>query len=92
MVAIVHNPTLLTGVPGFELKVHPRVGDGTMNYFKVMWKDEAYPSPSNSCGNGACQLVYRACMCDLDIIESAVFTSLPTSVESILSQLQIGSL
>ena len=74
MVAIVHNPTLLTGISDYEYRVDPRVHPDSINYFKVVWKGGSYPSPSNSCGSGACQEVYKACICDVNIVDSVVFT------------------
>ena len=66
--------------------MHP---DNT-NYFKVSWDGQNYPNSSNSCGNGACQSVYRGCLCDVNILESDVFNSLPTESE-INQQLHVGA-
>ena len=91
MVAIVHQPTLLTGVDNFEYRIEPRVHPDTINYFKVVWKDGSYPSLSNSCGNGACEVFNKDCICNLDIEESTVFTSFPNSAETVLSKLHVGA-
>ena len=69
-----------------DLRVHP---DNT-NFFKVHWDSDNYPRPSNSCGNGACQSIYRGCLCDINVVESRVFNSLPT-VAQIQNSLFIGS-
>ena len=88
-VAIVHVPDLLvhdSRTYSIDLRVHP---DNT-NYFKVNWDSNDYPNSSNSCGSGACFSVYRGCLCDIDVIESSVISSLPTESE-IISQLHIGA-
>lgn len=92
-VAVVHIPPLQnhpeTGNDEMiDLRVHP---DNT-NYFKVNWDSADYPTPSNSCGDRACQSTYRGCLCDIDIVESKVFNSLPSSVTQILNNLHIGSM
>ena len=69
-----------------DLRVHP---DNT-NYFKVAWESNIYPSPSNSCANGACQSVYRACLCDINVEKTKVFTSLPSQTD-IIEKLNIGA-
>lgn len=91
MVAIVHTPTLLTGVDNFEYRIDPRVHPDNMNYFKVTWENDVFPNSSNSCGNGLCQVVYRGCLCELDIVESQVYNSFPSSKSSLLSDLHIGA-
>ncbi len=88
-VAIVHEPNLLEHASmsySIDLRVHP---DNT-NYFNVHWDSEAHPDSSNSCGNGACFSVYRGCYCSVDVIQSSVFSSLPTESQ-VLETLQIGS-
>ncbi len=82
-IAIVHIPPQQNVI---DLRVHP---DNT-NYFKGLWDSADYPKPSNSCGNGACQIVYQGCLCDVRIEESNVFSSLP-SESNILQNLHIGS-
>lgn len=57
----------------------------------MVWEGSTYPSPSNSCANGACQSVYRGCLCDINIVESVVFTSLPSQTD-IIEQLHIGAI
>ena len=91
MVAIVHNPTLLTGVTNFEYRIDPRVHPDNVNYFKVTWENDTFPNSSNSCGNGLCTTVYRGCLCELDIVESKVFNSFPSSKSNLLSELHIGA-
>jgi uncharacterized protein (DUF1501 family)/uncharacterized protein (DUF1800 family) len=92
-IAIVHIPPLQTDYPYYEtlsntidLRVHP----DNSNYFKVSWDSTTYPKPSNSCGNGVCQSIYRACLCSVTVEESTVFTALP-SLTNILQNLHIGS-
>ena len=82
-IAIVHFPSSLDNL---DLRVHP---DNT-NYFKVNWDSSSYPKASNSCASSACQTVYRGCLCDVNLVESAVFTSLPSANE-IIENLSIGS-
>ena len=91
-VAVVHIPPMQQDHPDpnhvgkIDLRVHP---DNT-NYFMVNWDSTDYPRPSNSCGNGVCQSTYRGCLCNVNIVESKVFNSLP-SVSQILNNLHIGS-
>ena len=90
-VAIAHEPTLLDDHPTVSYSIDLRVHPDNTNYFKVHWKDGNYPNTSNSCGGGgACVIVYQGCYCNVDIVENAVFNSLP-SESAILSQLHIGA-
>ena len=90
-IAIVHLPPLSEHpdpkrIEQIDLRIHP---DNT-NYFKVKWVGNNYPQSSNSCASGACQSVYRGCLCDVNINESSVFTSVPTETD-IIENLFIGS-
>ena len=91
-ISIVHIPPLQTNYPdsGDSNTIDKRVHPDNTNYFKVSWDSADYPKPSNSCGNGACQSVYRGCLCDVTVSESRVFSSLP-SENNILQNLHIGS-
>jgi len=91
MVSIVHDPTLLTGDSTAEFRVEPRVHPDNVNYFKVVWENDSYPSTSNSCGNNICQSIHRGCLCDVNIVDSQVFNSMPSSVSDVIAHLQIGS-
>lgn len=68
----------------------------SLNYFSVHWpkdetNDDQFPSVDNNCGNGACQVLDDAtCLCDTNLVDSAVFSSMP-SRSDVLSQLSIGA-
>jgi len=62
----------------------------TNNFFPVYWADK-FPSLSNNCGNGTCQIIGESCLCEIEVIESSVFNAMPNSTDDILSQLFIGS-
>ena len=70
--------------------------DETINYWSVHWArnstgDEQFPSIDNNCGNGACILLDDdSCFCSATVIETPVFSSLPTR-EEILAELKIGA-
>ena len=87
MVATVHNPYLVN-----ERVIEGRVAPDNLNYFKVAWEN-GFPSVSlNSCGGGTCQRIDDACLCDITIQDSPVFSSgdgIP-SLEDIISQLRVG--
>ena len=85
MVAIVHDPSLL-----HSFVVEPRVDLNNPNFFKISWDSEDYPRPSTSCAS-SCQVVNDACLCDVSITESQVFTSLPATVDDVMSQLHVGA-
>lgn len=84
MVAIVHNPYLVSG-----RQTESRVSKENLNYFKVVWR-YGFPSvSSNSCGNGLCQSFGDDCLCDINIKEMPVFSSIPSNAD-ILSMLHVG--
>ena len=89
MIALVHGPTLRSGI-GHHFTTDKRVDIDNANYFRMNWDSDDYPRPSNSCADNACSVVGDGCVCNLSIIESQVFPSLP-SAENILSQLHLGS-
>jgi len=62
------------------------------NYFKVYW-DGDYPKNdlNGSCGSACTPLDDGGCLCDVTVSEVAVFTSLPSSDEEVLSNLYIGA-
>ena len=86
MVAIVHSPVLKSDDNRREIfiSVHP---DNT-NYFKVHWDGSNYPRASNQC-LGICQQVTENCLCNMQVLEETVFTSVP-SADEVLNQLKIG--
>ena len=84
MISIIHQPNLK---PGYT--IDPRVDLSNPNYFGVTW-DDSFPRPSNSCADSLCTVVDDACMCDVNIVEDSVFSSIPTA-EEVVSQLYIGS-
>ncbi len=89
-IAIVHLPPLQRDHSYDDDQIDLRVHPDNTNYFKVNWDSNTYPRPSNSCGNGVCQSTYRGCLCDINIVESRVFNSLPSETQ-IINNLHIGS-
>ena len=86
MVSLIHQPHLLPG-----LIVDPRVNQDNPNYFRVSWNDNLFPKSSDSCANSACVRTNDECFCNVNIVDSQVYTSEPPSVEDVLSQLNIGA-
>jgi len=77
--------------------LHPHIDQNNRNFFKVYW-DGDYPrndidGPNgNNCGNGTCTaLATGGCLCDTTVVESRVFSRMPTSVDEVLSKLSIGA-
>jgi len=91
-IAIVHVPPLQSDHPESDHNDHIdlRVSPDSTNYFKVTWDGDNIPKPSNNCGNGVCQSVYRGCLCDINVVETSVFSSLPTESD-IIQNLHIGA-
>ena len=56
----------------------------------MVWDSNNHPKPSNSCANSACSSVNRGCLCDVNVVETPVFSSLP-SENAIIEKLHIGS-
>ena len=68
--------------------------DETLNYFKVYWGNNDYPSESNNCGD-CNSLDTGECLCDVIVEEGTVFDNMPSSMETshtLLSKLPIGAL
>jgi len=65
----------------------------TLNWFKVNWKDGAYPE-SNNCAAHNCQTTADgSCLCQTEVVESAVFDDIDSvSKESIMATLFLGSI
>lgn len=88
LVAIIHQPPLLSDHPDFTDTIDLRVHPDSTEYFKVHWDSNTFPNSSNSCGT--CESVYRGCLCNINVLESSVFSSLPTE-NDIITQLHIGA-
>jgi len=68
--------------------------DETLNYFKVYWGNNDYPSESNNCG-GCNSLDTGECLCNVIVEVETVFDNMPPHMETIhtlLSKLPIGAL
>jgi len=62
-------------------------------YFDVVWPETgSYPAPSNNCNNfsSACDMHAEYCLCDIDMTESQVFTTNPSSAEELMDSLKVG--
>lgn len=86
---MVHQPNLSSGT--FQsYVVDSRVRSDNTNYFRVNWDSpDDFPKPSNNCNN-VCVAVTDACLCNINIVNTQVFTSVPT-VDDITSQLHLGT-
>lgn len=81
-------------------EIDPRlVASATNNAFRVAWIGGVFPTASPDltgtggdawCDETACVASGSACVCDVTIVESAVFTSVPTRTQ-VLAQLTIGA-
>ena len=95
LVSMVHNPnfdinTELEAAEQTLQQVYLSVNQENMNYFKVKWNGSGeYPNAANQCANNACVSVDSSCLCDIEVTESTVFTSMP-SREQILQSLKVG--
>jgi ABC-type transport system substrate-binding protein len=81
---------MLMSESSFGENIDLRVNPDNTNYFKVAWENSIFPNSLNSCGNGACRSMYRACLCDINVLDRVVFTTIP-SENSIIKQLHIGA-
>ncbi len=91
LVALAHLPLLQNNNLDFTESIDLRVNPDNTNYFKVIWESNAFPNSSNSCASGACQTVYCGCLCDINVVEGVLFTSLP-SEKNLLEQAHIGAI
>mmetsp|Transcript_11918 Transcript_11918/g.17633 ORF Transcript_11918/g.17633 Transcript_11918/m.17633 type:complete len:271 (-) Transcript_11918:1781-2593(-) len=70
--------------------------DRQINYISLPWPkdvlgDEIFPTMDDDCGNGTCALLQNwTCLCDANVIESLVFSEMPTR-DDVLTRLKIGS-
>jgi len=79
------------GVLVDKAKMALHVQESTLTYFRVHWNAQ-YPTPSNECGgSNLCVIYEEKCLCEVQVNESLVFTSMPTSSE-VIERLHIGSL
>lgn len=82
-VAIVHDSQL--GDP------ERLVGKDTVSFFHVYWESPTFPSIENNCGGGLCELVGNICSCNTTVIETMVFSELPSNGVELLERLKIGA-
>jgi len=83
--AIVHNPQNTD-----EELVHVDYQSNSSYFFPVYW-DEGFPSVSNECGTGICEMIDGSCLCNIEVIDSSVFDSMPKNIDEILFRLHVGS-
>jgi uncharacterized protein (DUF1501 family) len=91
-VAIVHSPNLDVNEYHWDtVTVAGPVHPDNRNFFPVKWdSDGTYPKSSNQCGSEACEIVSHGCLCEVEVQDSAVFSSKPTT-NQVTSTLKIGS-
>ena len=76
-IAIVHDPY----IPDTSIyEIDPNAGIDNTNFFKVLWDENGYPDPENSCADSGC-LFYNGveCVCDVTVEEVRVFSSIPST-------------
>ena len=86
-VAIVHDLDTVNMQGSIPL----HVSEESLNYFKVYWGADGYPSKkNNNCGD--CRVLDDgACLCQTSVTEEAAFSSAAyTTADGILSSLQVG--
>jgi len=93
-VAIVHNPDLsINSRRDEDYIIIADFDPDNTNHFPVKWDAGSFPSVANNCGNGVCGFsADGGCLCDVNVVESRVFSATPTSVDQVVSSLRIGSL
>ena len=95
LIAIHHNPDTSSHKDPPPVADHVDVVT-SMNYFSVHWQrsetnNEMYPSVSNNCGHGACEVYDElTCLCDTTVVQKKAFSKLPSRQDA-LSALSIGA-
>ena len=86
LVTVVHFPSDYT-------KKVSHVNDDNENWFKVHWDTGSFPMLSNEC-DGVCEPIpsETACLCNTAVSKARVFSSMPASIDDVLSKLKVGSL
>lgn len=70
-VAVVHEPGDTLEGANVAPVVHSQ---DSMNFFWAKWlSDGDFPTHSNECGNGACQLIDTECICSVKVEEGRIF-------------------
>jgi hypothetical protein len=80
----VYHESAVTGIP------EEQVRNNTISFFGAYWAGDNYPSATNSCGGGSCILLNNECYCDINVVESTVYTAAPPSSAAVLQNLKIG--
>ena len=84
-VAIVHTPKAFLD----QVQI---VSPDNENYFMAYWqRDGDYPVVENDCANVCEVLSEGACLCNTRVIETAVFSKMPSSIAEVMDQLHIGA-
>lgn len=87
MVAIVHNPNLDINTGQV---VSNAVNENNLNFFKVAWQRDQYPSAANQCSYDACNTVDTGCLCDVEVTYKRVFDKIPSKAK-LMKKLKVGS-
>ena len=99
--ALVHEPDQT--IPIYGTTDFPPVASlvdatKTLSFFSVNWQkdiwtgEDVFPSPESNCFHGSCVLMPdNTCLCDVKVIETTVFDSIPSTASEVLSQLKIGA-
>lgn len=82
------NSILNTWNPPKPQSVHQPVNIENQNFFKVRWKDNAFPTVGQC---GECQQVADGCLCNILIKEDRIFTKTPKLAKRVPAKLNIGS-
>ena len=86
-IAVVHNPVLN---PSSNYATDINADISNINYFKVDWTN-GFPDQTNCSNTYGCSTHgINECLCDVSIVDTAVFDAAPESGSAITSQLKIG--
>ena len=73
-------------------KLSSHVRDDTLTFFRVHWKNNNFPTPSNLCANSEyCSIYNNMCLCEVSVKDKKVFNRMPRNKQQVLTKLHIGS-
>jgi hypothetical protein len=73
----------------YQQSVHQMVSPDNMNFFKIKWDKDVYPSLTNGCG--ICQTLSDGCLCDVEVKEDKAFKRAPRKAEHLLAVVKLVS-
>jgi cullin-associated NEDD8-dissociated protein 1 len=84
--------SIVDDIPHMDKYMHPEGAklDST-DTFRVVWADGKFPVAETGCGGGACTVRGNTCVCSTTLSNDAVFTTLPSSRNEVISKLTAGA-